>query len=1208
MMFVYQLSSDGIKDFAVLANSFETSESARSVYIAIHRLQNGEHHREAPAMEVVKVTLSLAAQTWCTDTVWSASTDQPWLDPAVDVVLSSSGCDSGVSFSGFVRIREKLSMWRWDQAAPTSNANSSVPVTNRTSPAAVEMEDSDLVSTASLLASTPISDFGSANRAHGLLEQLRTCYAAIGNNEDETRSILAHLLSLAHRIRKHEASQSLSTRSASTDIHEWCDRVDSISYKWTTFQLLHTSIVDGSRLRDRWTSFKDSNSLRLLEGYMKKGVMRSVMIVWSRHLDDGMIREVPKLLHLLPPTLPAAVFEKWIQREVVPAIIRHCEESTLGDDVSSPSLLHELAQWMFDRARDAAEKGDLSTALRLSGLLNSTSRQDSSTSYSYLPFKTQVSSAGSSVSANDANESDSGDRHRRLDAFQRLELLEANLRHIQHLADAHQFKISFQLFLEETPSSIAMSMMDRAQSPEKLRDGIERHVKKYLVFCKAQADKVMMEYVAEIAESIRTPQSAVEEARAIVVLDSVENVDNRADAALAFFRSVLPPYSDQLKEYVKQTALAWETVRQVEIQEHFRLMEIQDMLIAYGVKHFNIADSRNASRLLGHILGQFTRPSALEDAMRLVDAYSHLRCDRAAILFIENLLSFPPTSDGDTASIDTEISRRTTRAVDALAHVKKRKDVVTSTMLLVSLMEEVVEFGLALLEGEEQQRDSSANHSSPDLDIVTDTKILEEGEPRSFVLGMLVALVEAFLPEVQSLHECAISARNEGVLSYIASPDFVLNEKLLADLQTAQRVEVDHHMLLSVSTLRDPDRVEATVKRLFKPDTLFGSAADDLSGFVQVHAPISRGKGKGKKRAASASSGVEGLESVASKKSRLDHDGTSQAISIPAKREEERQDERNAQYAVNLARFASSVGIPHITYRSMTAQLAAQNGYILPSVRIARDLFSRRRGESARANIDYRSSGHLNRPCHLLEHQQPASGAAEMLRQISTAISWYTATHIDKVYALLRTPRHLQTSSQLARTLAPKYSLELLRYSICVCEMASFEETFVLLKNAALLDEALRFTQFDVTDGDEQAEGKWAEWKLYGKWFRGDASVLPVSDTMRHATRFAIVEHKNLVSTESREDLIASKRYVSFLVENSADLLSLKVLLSMRVLPEDAISVVQSQVAKLLSTVFQSQEIDNFFALGCVHLLLRSLRPLHNRPLSSHVCCCVYNY
>lgn len=1176
MILVNTLAMGGISSFTTLTCSSSVTKTRSATYIAVNRASSEVN--ASSVIEIVKVAYFSASKRWHVHSVWNKATASVHLSCSTQIAFSGPGADSNASFITSIRTDRKIMVWQWKEGDDSQDPRKGTPVSADVPSDAAEA--TDIVSVAESLVEAPIPAFQDVHEVLAFIERLDLCCGAIGIKEDETRLILAYILNLARRLRKHNMTEGSACR-VPVEIMEYCDRISKLSYDWTTFQLLMTSDagranVNVASLREKWSHFKNTDLLSMLEHYMKKGAMRSVMILWSRHADDSSVRSIPKLLQCLPTSSPIAAYEKWLQREILPAIIKCIDESIDAEDKDFSSLLLEVTQWLFERARSAAERGDITTAIRLSGLLNS-SGEKAGAPCTYFEYKMHaLGKALQTQPPHEAAETRDGDK---IDALQCLEQLSTSLQHIQHLADVHQFKISLQLFADETPSTIAMSMMDRALLPEQLCEDIDNHVKKYLHHCKTHPDQVLKDYVAELADSISTPQSA-EEARALVVLDSIDNIELRADAALTLFRSVLPPYSDLLKEYARRSATVWDTVRQEEIQEHFRMMEIQDMLLAYGVKQFNMADARNASRLLGHILVQISRPSALDDAMRLVDAYSHLQCDRAAVQFIENLLTFPPGSDVKSLEngFSSEISSRTAKAMDALSHVKKRKDIASNTMLLLSLMEETVELGLTLLEIEEQRNKSNMDHFS-DPRHFGEPRILDEEESSSFVLGLIFALVSSFVPEVQSLHEYAASTRNESVLSYVASPDFILNEKLLADLQKLQRIEAEHKMLLSVSTLRDPESMEAKVKELMKPDMLFGNdevtSGSSASDAKHARETVVVVRGKGKKRAAGED---RLLESGVSKRVRAEF-GVAAIGSSSVKYDGKQQDERQAQYASNLNRFASSVGISPNKYRSMTAQLAAQNGWISRAVRYSRDLFSRRCGENKRGSSipsvhEVSSSGGSSAESLLTKLE-----SAETLKSISMSISWYTATHVDEVYSLSKLQSQYQTPSQIARMQAPVYSLELLRYSICVCEVDSFEETFVLLKNAVLLNEVLHHTQLDLT-GKERGEDEWMNWNLYSRWFRGDASVLPSAEAMRFATDFAVAEHRKLVSTEARGDSILSKRYVSFLVENNSDLLSLKVLLSMRDLPEDATSVVQSQAAKLLSTVFQSQEIDNYFALG----------------------------
>ncbi|KAK1944397.1 hypothetical protein P3T76_004309 [Phytophthora citrophthora] len=83
-----------------------------------------------------------------------------------------------------------------------------------------------------------------------------------------------------------------------------------------------------------------------------------------------------------------------------------------------------------------------------------------------------------------------------------------------------------------------------------------------------------------------------------------------------------------------------------------------------------------------------------------------------------------------------------------------------------------------------------------------------------------------------------------------------------------------------------------------------------------------------------------------------------------------------------------------------------------------------------------------------------------------------------------------------------------------------------------LVNEILQFTQHNSLAKSEQGQ-----WELYPRWYRGDACALDSYEAMKLVTRFAIAEHKNLRREVEDRDTIASKRYVSFLVEQRADLL-----------------------------------------------------------------------
>ncbi|KAG7377208.1 hypothetical protein PHYPSEUDO_012025 [Phytophthora pseudosyringae] len=987
--------------------------------------------------------------------------------------------------------------------------------------------------------------------------KLDACTSSIGESDDESRAIFKQLLQVAVGIREYTSSSPRPSPLLES-LLRWCDEISDLSYKWTTFQLLRSSATveaeaeaSGNALREKWNLFRTTPMVEMLGKYIKLGSMRAVRILWGRHLAAAAVRNIGKLLQYLPAPLPVSAYADWIQSEVLPTLIRHVEqtqasESDAATEAENRSMLTEVTLWLLERSEAAAATGDLDTAIRICNLLKAEDGVDSmgAAGLSFYKFKLQASSSCSKSLQSGMRD---GEAQHELGAFERINGLGEKLRHVQRLAVEHHFVISLSVFEDETPATIAMSMLDRVFDPESLKQEIEKHVRKYLQFCGVDVDPVLHDYVTELAESIQSPQSA-EETRALVLLDEISDANVRADATLALLRSVLPPYSQALTSYAKNCTL-WKTQRLEEIEEHVRLMKIQDMLMSYGIKQFDIADAKSSSRLVSHILNQVTRPTAWTDALLLVDAYSDMHCDRAVVRYTENLLS---DSDAPT----DEVSVRVAKAMGALAEVKQRKDPKAHIMLYVSLMEEIIEFGVTLLEMEAEEMDDAHGEGA---------ERQNELKPQSFTLCMLKSLVAAYLSELKAMLGLAGTTPDDSVSAYIESADYLLTDALMTDLRRIGQVEADYEILLSVSVLRDPQKCEAKLKQLMKPEILFAEDDDDPRSAGELTASLVAyvGKGKGKKRAVASndSSGV-------AKKQR-----TSQNVALQSLSGEGhglQQDDERTRLVFDLNRFSSAVGIDSKACQALIAQRAAKNGSILQAVRFSRDLFSRR------ANTGTKNS---SSPSSIPEQYDLSSKfhPAEALKKIAISLSLYTSSHVKEIYDVPLTRNQQLMLAQLARVQAPMYTLELLRYALCMCDKESFDETLILLKTTMLVNEILQFTQHSILTAKTRAA---AQWTLYPRWYRGDACALASFEAMKLVTRFAIAEHKNLHREVEVGDTIASKRYVSFLVDQRADLLSLQALMSMHELPEDAASVANTQMGKLLSTVFQSQEIDNYLALG----------------------------
>lgn len=995
--------------------------------------------------------------------------------------------------------------------------------------------------------------------------ELESCIQSIGQNEDDSRTILRHLFALASKLRSYIALSS--SPSLSDYILKWCDHVSETNFKWTTFELLRSSSVEGQKasmtLREQWLLFSQSDVISLLEHYMRKGAMRAVMILWRRHLNDQLVLVISDLLQLIPISLSVRVYENWVKQEVIPAIFRLSERHM--------SVMQHFARWVLERAEIAAAQGYIDTAVRFAALFQDSACPTNSLSF-FQNLNLQASEEGCRSSFCKFEEKEG------FDPFQRLKLLTEKLQHIQYLTKTHNFGMTLARFNDESPMSIAKSMLDRVPSSDLLIDEISEHVKKYLSYCGIESDPVLSSYVIELAEALHTSN---QEARVLIVLESIADVDVRVDTALAVFGSSRPPYSSALKKYAQATKLL-SSNRQEEVENFVQLMDLQDMLISYGIKKFNVGDTRGATRLMNHILGQISRHTAFKDALRLVNAYGHLRSVNAASRYIENLITFPcQTSPGDLRTtndvLSAEVSARVIKAIDAIHYVKKREE---NPMVVLLLVENTAQLGLTLLEMKETHQVHFPLIQRKNYEAESTITWLKFDKHISFLLAMILALVEVLLAEIHALRSSAVNERHENVLTYISSPNFLLSTHLLSDLQKIKRIETEWGILLSIRTLRDPERREARIRLHMKPEVIFASdffQNGDNSEEFKSKVVVNR---SGQKRIAQPYNEHE-LQSPPLKKYRNScTGGAARSTCVTARSAQLQQGDEEAQSMANLRRFASSLGITPSTYHSLIARCAADNGSILRAVRFSRDLFSRRRERTRKTEASNNAKQLLtakSRSTDINGNSQTCKFAS-ILKNISLSISRYTAMNVDNVYDFLKMTQTRQTPVELARLRAPLYSMELLRYSICVCDMDSFEETLLLLKNATLLNEVLRFTELDVTSN--KGDHDLLNWRLYSQFYRGDPCVLPCAQTMRLASRFVIAEHRKLIDRADLDDFTPSRRYISFLVENSATLLSLQVLLSMRMIPEDAYSVIQVQLGKLLSTVFQSHYIDTQLALG----------------------------
>lgn len=272
------------------------------------------------------------------------------------------------------------------------------------------------------------------------------------------------------------------------------------------------------------------------------------------------------------------------------------------------------------------------------------------------------------------------------------------------------------------------------------------------------------------------------------------------------------------------------------------------------------------------------------------------------------------------------------------------------------------------------------------------------------------------------------------------------------------------------------------------------------------------------------------------------------------------ENEETRKKVMDLRRLALSTGMNGVSIDSLLASHAAANGALETATQYARRIFTHLQSQTAET------------------HSNSLESSRATLFALARSAAAFTATQFA-------TETHAKQSISDADAKTMTYALELLRYALSSSSQDSLQECIVLSRHVALLSDIAR----SIPRSNVYSDGNGSSDPLYSNAFKEDPVLLPYAPTMQLATHYCVSEHRQFISQQTtsksdqsvaNSDFRPSKRLVSFLVEQKASLLCLKVLLSMQKLPLEADIVIRTQHSKLLATIFQSAKIDAFYSLG----------------------------
>ncbi|KAH9105281.1 hypothetical protein LEN26_010367 [Aphanomyces euteiches] len=253
-----------------------------------------------------------------------------------------------------------------------------------------------------------------------------------------------------------------------------------------------------------------------------------------------------------------------------------------------------------------------------------------------------------------------------------LRLVHIQLQQMLHLSKHHDFHVSFEAFQMATVAGLAMAMLDRVQSPSLLLVELSSHVEPFLeISSNTSLSDVLVEYVEEKAGEI-----PFDEQRCRILLDKIEPLEKRAKATLVILRSIHLPYSHSMLE-LAVTAARWPSSCQMELQEQFRLMQLEELFRKYGLK-YDIRDPRLPARLCRYLCTQVDNADAFDDALTLAQASHQMKRERVVVHFMQNVLM---------ANFTHERCNQLTKALESV-----------DAPIKWSVAIEVVQFGVMFLE------------------------------------------------------------------------------------------------------------------------------------------------------------------------------------------------------------------------------------------------------------------------------------------------------------------------------------------------------------------------------------------------------------------------------------------------------------------------------------------------------------------------------
>jgi hypothetical protein len=367
-------------------------------------------------------------------------------------------------------------------------------------------------------------------------------------------------------------------------------------------------------------------------------------------------------------------------------------------------------------------------------------------------------------------------------------------------------------------------------------------------------DAVLLSYALMCAAALvrrRRGGDFTTEQRAVAVVRSMSNNTTagssgrsgsgarRSEAVLALLRSASFPFSPELWQ-LAQEAVHWGGALSEDLQEAARVLQLAQIVQRHRVQGYDLLDPAHATRLARHIAAQMGHCSgALQDALQVAAAYSHLDARRVYIDCLQNLaLSSGATAAATAAAADdrcdtataatagddgSAVAGATPAASSQAAALSAHSARVTAVLAQApagdawSIAQEVLLFCLRSLEEHELQTDSNITQQQQQQYDSEAAALQQEAETEARYATAAAIALATFLQTQQQQPGGLAAAAASSQASALSVRQRVLHVSpaaLLPLLRRLQALQLEFNIYLSVNTLqRRPDSCWAMVKQ-----------------------------------------------------------------------------------------------------------------------------------------------------------------------------------------------------------------------------------------------------------------------------------------------------------------------------------------------------------------------------------------------------------